>query len=377
MRLRRINRAHETDHQLVKESVPSGSVKAAHGDQVMAHLLRIPEFAVMRRDSQRTTVAVLSCLIARADYATMTTRPGHTALAEAAGRSLRTVQRVMRRLEHWGLIGLVAGGRQACYATEGPDGERINEAAVYVLAVPSSMALVKSENGPVGDKDVAPPALGGTHLVEEELTHTRARENALSDAAPPRQSNSAASGDPTPPPPYRPELRWPPHRTTKTPIQRLAAASELRSRIFLLRPLSAKDIRSSLRDFFIAGWTIADIRHALEWLPNGNRWPHSSIPNLTHLNRRDAAVRLRGWLAYRLREWRTHNGEPLYSPSQRAEADRRQQLTFQAIERKRILEEQAQRAAQVNQPASHEKTQALAAIHALKTHNRTRASRNR
>lgn len=145
----------------------------------------------------------------------------------------------------------------------------------------------------------------------------------------------------------------------------------------MLRPMSAKDIRASVRDFFVAGWTIADIQHALEWMPNSNRWPHSSIPNLTHLNRGEAAVRLRGWLAYRLREWQTSNGEPLYSPSQRAEADRRQQLTFQAIERKRILEEQAQRAAQVNQPASQEKTQALAAINALKSHNRTRAGRNR
>lgn len=375
-RLRRVNRAHETDASLIAASVPYGSVRAAHGDQVMAHLLNRLSERRMRADGHRARVAVLACLIARADYETMTTRPGWDALAEAAQCTTRSVARILAQLEAWGLLGRVAGGRQAQYAAAGPDGERINEAAVYVLCAPSPLALVAKRTEERVDINVIPPALGGTHLNKKKLTPTRARERTSFDAATPRQIISpAASGDPTPPPPYRPELQWPTHRTTKTPLQRLAAAAELRNQIFLLRPMSTKDLRSSLRDFFVAGWTTADIRHALEWLPDGSHWPHDSVPNLTHLCRKDAATRLRGWLAYRLQAWRTDSGEPFYSPSQRVEADRRQQLALQAIERRRVLEEQAQHVALMHQPVSAEKARALATIHAMKIRNRSTASR--
>lgn len=364
-RFRRVSRAHETDPEIVALAIPAGSARAAHGDQVMAHLLRELSNRCMRADGRRARVAVLSCLIARADYPSMTTRPGWEALAEAAGCTSRSVARILAQLEAWGLLGRVAGGRQARYATAGPDGERINEAAVYVLCVPSPLAVVRNAADGAVDINVIPPAVGGTHLLKEELTHTRAREKASLDAAPPRLTQlAAASGGDSHRTPYRPETSWPNNRTTKTPIQRLVAATELRHQIPAFRVMSPKDLRHSISDFLKAGWTIVDIRQALDWTPNGVRWPHSGTPDTANLNRRQACAQLRGWIAYRLGAWRTSSGEPRYSPSQRAEAQLREQRALQAIERTRVLEAQAARAAQAKRGDSPAKIRALAEIRA-------------
>lgn len=239
-----MNRAHENDPALIAAAVPSGSARAAHGDQALAHLLHELSRRRMRADGRRARIAVLSCLIARANYTTMTTRPGWEALAEAAGCTTRSVGRILAQLEAWGLLGRVAGGRQAQYAAAGPDGERINEAAVYVLCVPSPLAAVSEVAADGVDINVTPPALGGTHLLKKELTHTHAREKASLDAAPPRLSESAAaSGGETHLPASRPETSWPRHKTTKTPIQRLVAATELRHQIPAFRVMSAKEGR--------------------------------------------------------------------------------------------------------------------------------------
>lgn len=366
-RLRRVNRAHENDPELVAAAVPHGCVRAAHGDQVMARLLAILSERRMRADGHRARIAVLALLVARADYESMTTRPGWEALAEAAGCTKRSVARILAQLVAWGLLGRVAGGRQAQYAAAGPDGERINEAAVYVLCVPSPLALVPAPAQADVDINVIPPALGGSHLLKKELTHTRAREKASLDAAPPRLPESAAaSGGTGQLTPYRPEIRWDGHRTTKTPIQRLAASTELRHQIGVLRTMSPKDLRSVFKDFFLAGWTIRDLHHALDWTPDGTRWPHSGAPDVTHFCQRDAATRLRGWLKHRLNAWRTTSGEPLYSRSQREAAAHREQMACQAIERRRILEENAAMAARSRQGDSPAKIAALAQIRAAR-----------
>lgn len=347
-RLRRVNRAHENDPELVTAAIPHGCVRAAHGDQVMARLLAILSERRMRADGHRARVAVLTLLIARADYETMTTRPGWEALAEAAGCTTRSVARILAQLESWGLLGRVAGGRQARYAAAGPDGERINEAAVYVLCVPSLLALVPAEPEADVDINVIPPALGGSHLLKKELTPTRARERASKDAATPRRSESAAaSGGDGQAPSYRQELYWPSHRTTTRKIQRLAAATEIWHRTLIFRRMSHKDLASSLKEAFLDGWTVSDVLNALERKPDGTRWADSGAPDVSQDFARHACTRLRGWIKSRLDGWRTAQGELLRSPDQRAEAERRENAALQAIERRRILEEQAQRAAQI------------------------------
>lgn len=366
VRLRRVNRARETDSAVVLAAVPKGSVRAAHGRQSMAALLHHESFAACNRNGQATIVAVLRTLIERTDYDTMTARPGWQALIEATGTSRTTVARVLRLLVAWGVIGRVAAGRQAKYAAAGPDGERINEAAVYVLCTPSPLTLVHK----VG----TPPALGGSHLKRKELTHTRAREtSSQNDVASPRLIvEGGASAAPAAQVPWRPEIQWPTHRTTNRRIQRLAAAAEIRNRSFPLRSMTTKDVASSCRDFFLAGWTVADVLHALDWMPDGTPWPHSGAPETKD------AWRLRGWMRHRLGAWHTEAGEPLRSRDQQAAARHADQLRQSEAERRRVLERQAERAAQLSQGDSPIKVTALAQIRALFDSGRrkTRPARN-
>ncbi|MHA7170642.1 hypothetical protein ACX801_21055 [Arthrobacter bambusae] len=334
-------------------AVPKGSVRAAHGHQTMAALLRHENFAMRNRNGQVTIVAVLRALIERADYETMTSRPGWQALIETTGTSRTTVARVLRLLAAWGIIGRVASGRQAKYAAVGPDGERINEAAVYVLCAPSPLALV--------NKVGTPPALGGSHLKEKKLTHTRAQgKNPQSDVAPPRLIPAgAAGGAPSAQMPWRPELLWPAHRTPKRRDQRVAAASEIRYRSFPLRCMTPKDVASSCRDFFLAGWTVADVIHALDWRPDGSQWPHSGAPDTKD------PWRMRGWLRHRLSAWRTEAGEPLRSRDQQEAARIATLRREQEAERQRTLKRQAERAARLDAGDSPAKVTALAQIRAM------------
>lgn len=358
---RRVNRSAETSREVVRAAVPKGSLRAAHGNQVTAHLRNLLAVRGMRADGQRNRLRTMAYLIARTDYDTMTCRPGWDAIAEVVGCHRRTVARYLAEFEAWGLLGRVAGGRQARYAAPGPDGEKINEAAVYVLCIPSPLALLRGEQKPVVDINATPPALGGSHLKEKDLTHTRARENESPSAvAPPRLSKSgAASGATTPLVPWRPEIRWPAHRTTSRKIQRQAAASEIWYRSFALRCLSIKDLASICRDFFLAGWTVADILHALDWQPDGTPWPHSGAPTTKE------AARIRGWLKHRLAAWRTETGEPRRSRDQQAAAKSAAYRREQALERHRLLEHQAERAALRRAGDSPAKIRALAQIRAL------------
>ena len=352
-RRRRVNRARETDSTIVLAAVPKGSVRAAHGRQCMAALLRHESFAGRNRNGQATITAVLRTLIERTDYESMTTRPGWEALIEATETSRTTVARALRALVAWGILGRVAAGRQAKYAPAGPDGERINEAAVYVLCVPSPLALV--------NKVGTPPALGGSHHKQEKLTPTRARAtNSHNGVAAPRPIvRGGASAEPAARLPWRPEIQWPPHRTTSRQIQRVAAAAEIRNRCFPLRSMTSKDVASTCRDFLLAGWTVADILHALDYKPDGTLWPHSGAPVTKD------PWRLRGWLRHRLAPWRTEAGEPLHSRDQRAAARHAAQRRERQAERRRVLERQAQHAARLNQGDSPAKITALAQIRAL------------
>ncbi|WP_417221243.1 hypothetical protein [Arthrobacter sp.] len=288
----------------------------------------------------------------------MTTRPGWDHLCEQTGKSRRTIARALATLRTWGLIGIVASGRTAAYASLNEDGQRTNEAAVYVLCTPSPLALVDTRATSGVDENGTPPAPGGSHLKNLKETHTRAHEKTLVGAAPPPEPFSGGFTASTPPTPYRPELLWPAHKTTASKKQRLAAASELRRRVFLLRPMSTKDIRATVRDFLLSGWTVADLHHALDYQPNGDPWPHAGVPADAN------APRLRGWLRYRLGAWRITTGEPLRSRDQQQTnqaTERRAAASKAAQDARRAFERRAIRSGQES-PA---KRQALSVIRAL------------
>lgn len=358
-RRRRVSRYRETNRDIVLRSVPATSSRAAHGNDVLRALAETPEFARCYASSRRTLRNTLRALIQRADYESMTTRPGWQYLCDVVGVSRRTIARALKTLQTWGLLGVVASGRSAAYATLGPDGERANEAAVYVLCVPSPLSAVEPTRSDAVDEFGTPPALGGSHLKNLKETHTRAREKNFEGTATPSENRTGGSAAFAHQTPYRPELNWPAHKTTASKKQRLSAASELRHRIFLLRPMSPKDVASSIRDFLICGWTVSDLHHALDFRPDGSPWPYSGVPET------DYAPRLRGWMRNRLDAWRTAEGEPLRSRDQRADATalaRRAQAVLNAA---RLRQEREDRAAKLmtDSPA---KIVALAQIRALR-----------
>ena len=63
-----------------------------------------------------------------------------------------------------------------------------------------------------------------------------------------------------------------------------------------------------LRPFLLAGWTAPDIVHALDYTPDSQPWPYAY---------QSADLRYpAGWIAFRLRAWRTPDGHPQPSPTQ-------------------------------------------------------------
>ncbi|WP_334173656.1 hypothetical protein, partial [Sinomonas sp.] len=180
-----MSRRRETHREGVLAAVPSGSVRAAHGRQAIAALRARPEWAQYTAGRRTRLLACLRAVIERADYDTMTSRPTWAGLMERVGVSRASIARYLATLRGWGLLGIVASGRTAPYASLPEDGsERTNEAAVYVVCTPSPLAAVDTAARAV-DKTETPPAPGGSHLKKEKSPpHTR-EENPQKDAASP------------------------------------------------------------------------------------------------------------------------------------------------------------------------------------------------
>lgn len=111
---------------------------------------------------------------------------------------------------------------------------------------------------------------------------------------------------------------WPAGRRPMDRAERTAAAAEARRIDPVLRRVSTAHVAALLRDWHLAGWTLADIRTALQVRSDGSPWPHT----LT-----DPAGDVRhvpGWVRHRLASWRTDPTDPAsppaLSPRQRATA---------------------------------------------------------
>lgn len=356
-RTRRPNRAWETEEKTVLRAVPTGSVRAAHGRQVLHALDHNPDYARMNRQRRKSLRAVLSALLVHADYEAMTSRPTWPVLGEAAGCSRSSIHRHLTTLMAMGLVGTVASGRTAAYAAAGPDGERINEAAVYVLCVPAPLSLLPSPGHAVGEVGT-PPAVGGSHLKKKELTTHARKENPQKDAAPRRRSANGGSAAETHLPAPQPVDHWPANRTPASKIQRRAAASQIQVTALPLRVLSPADVASTCRDFFLAGWTVNDVLHAIDHHPDTGAHQLNSIPV------GDQSPRVRGWLAWRLGAWRSDDGTPRRSRSQQLRTEATRARALAAAERQRIEAERQAHAERIRRGDSPSKLEALARIRA-------------
>lgn len=336
--IRRVSRAQETSARAVAWAIPQGSVKASHSAQTWRAALVLDELQCKRADRRRNTMAVLWVLLRHTDFTSMTVRITWDTIALKANVGRSTVGNVLYDLRAWGLIGIVASGRSAEYAAKaGQDAQ--NEAPVYVVCRPVGSGLRdtdRPDTNPATARQETPAATACGNKLEplrvagflalKRNLPTRAREEKTLDGAAsrPEINHGRASSSSGHQLPYRPELLWPSTKRSSSKMQCLAASSEFRRRIFLLRPLTTKDIRSVLKPYLESGWTVSDLENALDFMPDGTPWS-MSVPDVSGNDRLTAAIRLRGWLKNRLGAW-MRDGQPMRSPLQRTEAERTRQL---------------------------------------------------
>ncbi|PFG21264.1 hypothetical protein ATL40_2889 [Serinibacter salmoneus] len=350
-RLRRVRREAEKSPLAIAMAIPQGSQRVQRASTWLTLVNDRATRENLRGDRLATIAAVARCLLAHTD-ASYTTRPGWQALMGASGRSRRTVARALATLRAWGLLGIVATGRRGCFAPGGhlarsrslrtpvvnSATDPINEAAVYVLAEPARARSMMRAPESV-DANGTPPRKG---LVLPPPA--RAREHSPQSNAEPLRGHHITAAQARRRDPvlrHRPGHWWPSGVTTDGQAAALRASHELGVRLPVLRSISSKHVRSILRPFVEAGWTVGDILIAIDVRPGDARWHHDGATGVGNVGT---------WLAYRLRHW-TSNGTPRRSPSQRITQERAQRTAEHRAQRTAEHRAQREREAQVK-PAS-------------------------
>ena len=297
-----------------------------------------------------------------------TTMPTWAFLQSRLGCSRATVARLLSLLRTWGLLGIVVTGRSGACAPGGALARTkvhhshvpahngtgpINEAAIYVLCQVRHLASVGQEQAlePTGirpvDTNETPPPEGA-----KCIPRTPARGDFAPQPEPLRgQSHSgAAQARPEPhPSDYRPGRWYSPTATTSGKDAAIAACRELQARLPVLRRISDRHVRSVLREFFLAGWTVADVILAIDRRPEGHTWAHDGAHGVANVG---------AWLKHRLTPWRTSTGTVRRSPSQRAAATH---VETQARARARREADARHREAIAAEPQHHDTRQQVMA----------------
>lgn len=290
----RPTRRRERQPVAIFRAVPHGSVRAASQRAFLEAVEAAPALAHLRADARATVVAIARELAWSASWETMTTRPTWDRLATRTHRSRATVARVLVKLRDAGLVGVVATGRSAGYAPNPADRDAA-EAAVYVLCVPSPLAAVGEHETPTPEG-----------LFEEDPL--RAREPGDRSSEPLRGRPDRAPGGAGGPVGLGVVSPRSAERLTRQLRlgRRRAQARELASRVPVLRRASDAAVAAVLREFVDAGWSTADLAKAIDWRPDGTRWPHDGATGVAQPAK---------WLTHRLAAWRDDAGEPRRSPS--------------------------------------------------------------
>lgn len=357
---RRPTRAHEAApwrvaQALVAIDADRAATPQAWVEAVAAH----PEFSTLRKDA-RLAVERMAVLLAGASErgSLLVRRLTWERMAEHLGCTTRSVARLLRRLHDARLLGRVAGGVSARFiplAERSQTKEGEGHSAVYVLAVPAARDARAVD---AGDGSVTPSHLTVSSNNPSRTRVTGAREAAAVEAVrAARTCGRALVGRSDRrmvealPSAHR-EAFWDGRRTPVTRVEMLAAAAEMGRRSFVLRRASRRAVRSAARDFWAAGWSVADVLHALDYKPDGSRWPHSGA---------DRVRSVHGWMRHRLAAWRAQSGTPLESRSAHIERQREADEAARAAEQR---ERQEARARAVNNPPTAATRRLVAAARA-------------
>jgi hypothetical protein len=225
----------------------------------------------------------------------------------ASGLSRRCVQGWCRVLERHGLLDVVEPGATPQYRP-----------ALYALGKGNQAREWRLTASP-GDGTCTPPV---DPDLDRSPAQTRARDT---------EADRRSAADSTPPPSLPRLPDWPVNSNPQRRREQLAAAEQLRRDLPVLRWMSARAVRSAVREFFRSGFTVADVKHALDVRPDG----------LRHI-RTDAIRRPDRWLAYRLGLWRSAEGTPLPPHSAELAARAQRHQAGQAERRQELAALQAQ-----------------------------------
>lgn len=370
-RIRRASRAQETSALHRARSLLSQPVEADIANNHGQWLLIVQRFVARlgkRADATRNLTTVAQALVRHACWSTScTTSLTWERIGQIAGVSRSVVKRSLRLFWQRGYIARVAPGRSAkakIAAGWSGDDARENDAPVYMLTLPQRPT---SSFGP-------PPTTSGS-LIRT----TRAREgNAPNRAAarPSHLSVVAASGHRATPPAASPTgPLWPSYARATRKDERVQACREMQARVPRLRALSDRYLASLTRDFMLAGWTLRDVLHALDHLPDGRAQGFISDGQWVPYPGADRIPddRLAHWVTFRLNHWRTQDGSPTESLSAKRERQYQAEETRRAARDRAAAESRARREAVRNDPATVAARQAaMAALRALQKDEGTR-----
>jgi hypothetical protein len=341
----------------VARAIPTGHARARSQQGWLADVQEHPALQLRRADAQEHILAVAAVLAAHASWETFLTRPTWAVLQARTGLSRRAVARHLAWLRRVGLLAIVAGGTTPEFspgilrpARGTPEADQeANEASVYVLMAPHGLRLVAVTNpddrgyeylDDSPDIDQDHDQAGHEPAAREDITQPRARKpvdtsgtptpsglsfnprtrartspsgaslrSALKTSPPMRRSDDATTADPPP---------WPAGSTPASKQERLAAAAQARRQLWVLRGISTAHVAALFGEWWLAGWTLADVLHALAARPDGTTWQHA-----------DGVRHIPGWTRHRLAAWRADPTDPMSppgrSPAARAAARATQQ----------------------------------------------------
>lgn len=388
LHIKRVSRAQETSPRAIAWAIPQGSRKVDHTAQAWRAARSLDQLLCRRKDCQRNIMAVLWVLLRYTEHESMTVRITWDTIATKARVSRATVGNALKFLRTHGILGIVASGRSAQYAAKAGQ-PATNEAPVYVVCRPIGLGLRPQDaedttttrpthhtpNHTACGNNLEPLPVRGLTTYEVS-SYTRAREKNTQNE-PLRGTEKLfghGSAVRTHQHDQRPVEHWPAHRTISSRGQGLSAAAEILRRMPDFARFSKKNVLNMFKPFFNAGWTIADIQHALEWrttpgLHGKEAW--GALPQHDHETQSyiDYCRILRAAILYRMNQWRTATGEIMLSRSQRAAAA----SSHARAAARAAAERRAQQAAQRPQLRSTASRGAAAARAALAAARRTGA----
>lgn len=278
-------------------AVPDRSRAARDQGEALRSLAALPDWQGLPSRSRETIARVWRELVRHAAWDSLVTTPGWKQLCSRAGRSRATVARAIRWLRDHGLLGLVHTG-----ATAAALGTKVARLAAYVLCIPGEVDQLR-DLAAVDETAAPPPALStedeanGTFPQVSEGFETPTRSpDRLSSPEHAREGGHVAGGTPdgvANSKQRRQRIVWPKHQTPVKRRDMLLAAQTLWHEAWLsVGRCSPKLLRHLLKPWFAAGWTLADVRHALDHRPDGTAWRYAGRP-----------TNQAGWLRWRLQAW--------------------------------------------------------------------------